>query len=125
MIDGFNEEWFTVNDDTRVLLSSRCGYPRKKMKFIAKVVVEALKNRSKNARLVQLFYDDKACSHCINIVSDSDKDNDNIAQEIENIINSIYDYGNDIVEMDIVKEGNKDSDHYDHMAYLSNEFFKK
>lgn len=125
MIEGFSEEWFTVDDDTRVLLSSRCAFPRKKIKFIAQVVVEALKNHSANARLVSIFYDDKACSHCINIVSDNKKEDIHIAQKIENIVNSIYDYGNDIVQMEFVESGNKNSDHYDHMTYLSNKFLKK
>lgn len=117
----FHSEWFTV-ENSRVFLKCRNGFPDDQMKFIANVAIKALRNRSSSARLVHIFYDDKAFVHCLYFVSDEPEDK-NIATEVANIINDIFNYGNDIGEMLIVERGNKDSSHYNHMAYLSGQFF--
>ncbi len=119
----FHSEWVTI-EDTRVFLQCRDGFPSEHTKFIAELAVKALKYRTSDARLVHIFYDDKAGVHCLYFVSDNPEDKI-WADEVVELINGICNSGNEIGEMVIVKQGNKSSNHYNHMAYLSKQFFEK
>lgn len=84
---GFHSEWVTL-ENSRVLLEYRGSFPSKRMHLIARVAVEASRQRSEDARLVKVYYDDKACSHVLTFASDNHSD-DGIEREIVNIINNI------------------------------------
>lgn len=116
-VSGFHSEWVTI-DNSRILLSCRGSFPGESMRFMAKIAVTALSVRSKSARLIQIFYDDKACVHQFIFASDETEDR-GFGDEVVGIVNDIYRYGNDIAEMIIVEPGDKNSDHYVHMEYLS------
>lgn len=114
---GFHSEWSTIGD-TRVYLQCRASFPGERMHFMANVAVKALEMRSKNARLVRVFFDDKSSVTSFTFASDAPEDKD-FADDVVAIINDIFCYGNDMGEMIIVPVGDKHSDHYDHMEHLS------
>lgn len=114
---GFHSEWVTI-ENSRVFLECRGSFPGKKMHFIAQVAVEALSQRSEDARLVNVYYDDKSCCHTLTFASDNPED-EGFEQEVVGIINNIYRYANDSAEMVLVERVDRSHDHYVHMEHLS------
>ncbi|MCC0191373.1 hypothetical protein [Pseudomonas aeruginosa] len=118
-VPGFHSEWFTI-DDHRVLLKCRAGYPGERERFIATVVARLLDSNSSDgqARLVQVFYDDKACVYSIEAASTDPADR-RLESPITDVLQSIFNSGNYICSMEVVKRGDEHSDHYHHMEHLS------
>jgi len=122
-ISGFHSEWITIKDH-RIYLSCRASFPDEIMFFMAKVIVEACDNNSDNAaRVTRIDFDDKAGVYAINIASTNSHDSvikDRLEPVLETIFkndeNSISTF---LVHVDIFEPGNTNSDHYDHMEYLS------
>lgn len=114
----FSSQWVSIGDN-RILLVSRDGFPSEIEEFIARISVEFLQhNSSGRARVTQIFYDDKACVHDISIASTLNEDKD-LEDRLTNVLHSIYNCGNYMVNIEIVPQGSESSDHYNHMAYLS------
>jgi hypothetical protein len=89
------------------------------MRFMAQVAaVTCDANSEGRARVVQIFYDDKACIWTVNIASTS-SDDKGLDDTLRTIFHSIYDDGNVQPHVMIVPEGRTDSDHYNHTEHLS------
>ncbi|MDH4869821.1 hypothetical protein [Pseudomonas sp. BN515] len=118
-VPGFHSEWFTV-DRHRVLLECRASYPGEQERFIATVASKVVDNNSVNneARLVRVFFDDKACVYSIEVAT-TDKGDLLLEGKITNVLQAIFNSGNYISDVRVVKRGDEQSDHYDHMEHLS------
>lgn len=117
-ITGFHSEWLTIGDN-RILLECRAGFPGHTERFIASVAAEFLNhNGSKHARVVSVFYDDKACSHFVTVASTA-KSDEQLGEPLTHVLHSIFGNGNCQVAASIVPAGDEQSDHYDHMEHLS------
>lgn len=115
---GFHSEWITVGEN-RILIECRAGFPGQMERFIASVACEFLMhNASKDARVVGIYYDDKSCVHTVTVAS-TDKSDKAIQERLMHVLHGIYANGNCQIRFEIVKKGDTDSDHYDHMEHLS------
>ncbi|UZE21843.1 hypothetical protein LOY67_17505 [Pseudomonas sp. B21-056] len=116
-VEGFHSEWFTVGKH-RVLLEARASFPDEDHKFIAAVIAKALDHNTERARLVRIFFDDKACVYSIHIAT-TDQTDKQLEDRLTEIVQSIYASGSYYCEIEVVEEGNESSDHYHHMEHLS------
>jgi len=115
---GFHSEWATIKDH-RVHLECRASFPDEKMRLIARVAVETCDNNSEGlARVVKVFYDDKACTWAINVVTTDPKDN-KLENQLMTVLHTMFGDGNCHTEVEIVASGNTSSDHYCHTEHLS------
>ena len=114
----FHSEWLTIGKH-RILIECRDGFPGEDERFIAEVSAKLVDNNSSKARIVSIYYDDKACVHTVTVASTKSEDQD-IESPLTNVLQAIFNCGNFLVNIEIVKRGNEDSDHYNHMAHLSN-----
>lgn len=115
--NNFHSEWRTVGKH-RVLIECRDGFPGEDEYFIAEVSAKLVDNNSRKARVVSIYYDDKACIHTVTVASTKIEDCD-IESTLTNVLQAIFNSGNFSVNIEMVKRGNEDSDHYNHMAHLS------
>jgi hypothetical protein len=90
------------------------------MRLIAKTAAAICdQHTAGRARVVQVFYDDKACIWTATIASTDPQD-----KALETIVTSAM-FDNEVVDanyvtqVEIVKEGDTQSDHYERMEYLS------
>lgn len=116
-VEGFHSEWFTVGNH-RVLLEARASYPDDDQKLIAAVIAKALDHNSEHARLVRIFFDDKACVYSIHVATTSQAEKQ-LEGRLTEIVQSIYGTGNYYCDIEVVKKGDESSDHYHHMEHLS------
>lgn len=116
-VEGFRSEWFTVGKH-RVFLESRASFPDEEHRFIATVVAKTLDHNSEHARLVKIFYDDKACVYGVEVATTDEADK-RLEHRLTEILHSIFDTGNYFCEITVVKKGDESSDHYHHMEHLS------
>lgn len=115
---GFHSEWITIGEH-RVLLECRASFPNENMRFIADVAVVACNNNTMGrARVVRIFYDDKACIWTVAVASTSPED-ESLEETLRTIFHNIYDDGNVQPQVTIVEEGATDSDHYNQTEHLS------
>lgn len=115
---GFHSEWITIANH-RILLECRASFPDERLRFIARVAVEVCQaRRAKDARVTKIFYDDKSCFTEIELASTARADDD-LADRLQKALHTIYGDGNCQAHMRIVREGDRASDHYDHMEHLS------
>ena len=116
---GFHSDWITLGKH-RILLECRASFPDEKMRFIANVVAVTCDNNSQShrARVVHINYDDKACIYTITIASTDAKDS-KLEKVVADALATIFHNGNCQAQVVIVKKGDEDSDHYDHMEHLS------
>lgn len=116
-VEGFHSEWFTVGKH-RVHLEARASFPDEEHKFIATVVARTLDHHSTHARLVRVYFDDKACVYGVDVATTEEADKA-LEQRITEILHSIFDSGNYLCNVTVVAKGNESSDHYHHMEHLS------
>ncbi|QZP26213.1 hypothetical protein [Pseudomonas mosselii] len=117
-VAGFHSEWVTLGRH-RVLLECRASYPDKADHFIAGVVAEIINhNGSGDARLVHVYYNDKASIHHVTIAS-TNQDDLALGDLTTKVLQSIYGSGNYDCDVQIIERGNESSDHYEHMEHLS------
>ena len=116
--NDFHSEWLTVGKH-RILIECRDGFPGAEERFIAKVSTKFVDNNSDSAKVVSIYYDDKACVHSVTLASTKSEDRE-MESTLTNVLQAIFNNGNILVNIEIVKRGNEDSDHYNHMAHLSN-----
>lgn len=116
---GFHSEWVTI-DRHRILLECRASFPEQKMRLIASVAAATCDSHaeSKLARVVQVFYDDHSSMYHVKIAS-TDPEDRKIGDEVRDALQTIFNNGNCVADVVIVKPGNASSDSYDHMAHLS------
>jgi hypothetical protein len=115
---GFHSEWIT-NGDNRVYVQCRAGFPGTTEHFIVSVACEFLThNATDRARVVSIFYDNKACSHLVTVAS-TKKEDQVVEDALMQVLHAIYANGNCQVTVEIVAKGDEHSDHYDHMEHLS------
>jgi len=115
---GFHSDWITI-DDHRILLECRASFPSDEMKFVARVVVATCdSNSGGDARVTNIFYDDKACVWSIGIASD-DASDIGLEKAVDTVLQTMFACGNYQSTVTVVKAGNKASDHYCHAEYLS------
>ncbi|MDD2800784.1 MAG: hypothetical protein PHE96_04935 [Methylococcales bacterium] len=116
--NSFYSEWITIGHH-RIFIECRDGFPSSDERFIAEVSAKVVDhNSSGSARVVSIFYDDKACVHCVTVAS-TDKADTQIESALTTVLHNIFNNGNSIVNVEIVKRGNESSDHYNHMEHLS------
>lgn len=116
-VEGFRSEWFTAGKH-RVYLEARASFPDDDHRFIAAVVARTLDHNSSDARLVKVFYDDKACVYSVDIAT-TNKADTALESRITNILHSIFNTGNYVCNVEVVARGDESSDHYHHMEHLS------
>ncbi len=117
-ITGFHSEWITIKKH-RICLEGRASYPDDLMKFIAQVAVEVCDNNSEgDARVVRIYYDDKACIWIIFVASVDQRDKE-LEDRLRTVLHTIFNHGNCQPEIVIVKPGDTSSDHYNHTEHLS------
>ncbi|MGH8350840.1 MAG: hypothetical protein ACRES5_30390 [Pseudomonas sp.] len=116
-VEGFRSEWFTVGKH-RVHLEARASFPDEEHKFIATVAARTLDHHSIHARLVSVFFDDKACVYSVHVATTEEADKV-LEQRITEILHSIFDSGNYFCDVTVVAKGDESSDHYHHMEHLS------
>ncbi len=115
---GFHSEWITVGDH-RILLQCRASFPDDNMRFMAQVAVTTCDANSQGrARVVEIFYDDKACIWTINVASTNTEDKQ-LEDALMTVFHTMYCHGNVQPQVQIVEEGNTDSDHYNRTEHLS------
>jgi len=116
---GFHSEWITI-DKHRILLECRASYPDQKIRFIASVAAAICDNHSESrrARVVQVFYDDHSSMYSVKIAS-TDPEDRKIGDVVAEVLQTIFNNGNSLSDVVIVKKGNEGSDSYDHMEHLS------
>ena len=115
---GFHSEWLTIKEH-RILLECRASFPDETMKFIARVAVEFCNYHTDNeARVVTIYYDDKACIWTTTIAS-TNPSHQELEGELTRVLQGIYADGNRTVDVVIVNAGDPESDHYNHMEHLS------
>lgn len=118
---GFHSEWATVQATRnihRILLECRASFPGHREHFIAAVAAEFVDHQTENARVVHVYYDDKACNPHVKIAT-SNPDDEKIVRGLEDVFGAIYGYGNCSAEVVVLEPGDTHSDHYEHMEYLS------
>ena len=119
---GFHSKWINIKgckNEHRILLECRSGFPSDEEEFIARVAVELVdRNSDGNARVVRVFYNDKACIHDV-IIASTDKKDSHLENKLLNVLHSIFGNGNPTVIFIEVQPGNTSSDHYNHMEHLS------
>lgn len=123
----FHNEWVSIGEHHRILLTVRDGYPTPKLRFYAEAVVHVIEyaemlgnNGRSDLRLVSLFYDDTHNGY--NIIIGCTIDNAAaryVESEVEKLLNILIPGAMINVDLHVAPEGNIHSDHYDHMAYLS------
>lgn len=116
-IDGFRSEWITIGKH-RVLLEARASFPDEDHRFIAAIVAKFLDYNSTHARLVKVFFDDKACVYSIETAT-TDAAEKELESSITQLVQSVYGTGNYYCDMTLVQKGDELSDHYHHMEHLS------
>jgi len=116
-VEGFRSEWFTVGKH-RVLLEARASFPDDEHKFIASVAAKIVDHHSEHARLVRVFFDDKACVYSIHVAT-TDKAEKSLEGKITEVVQSIFGSGNYFCDIEVVDKGDEASDHYHHMEHLS------
>ncbi len=115
---GFHSEWLTVGRH-RVLLHCRAGFPDANMRFMAKVAaITCDANSERRARVVEIFYDDKACSWTVSVAS-TDAADKQLEDILLTVFHTMYAHGNIEPQVQIVEQGNTDSDHYNLTEHLS------
>jgi hypothetical protein len=115
---GFHSEWVTIHGH-RILLECRASFPDEQMRFVASVAVEMCEHGPHTeARVLTVFFDDKASVYAIKIGTTDPKD-DVLSTRLEHVIQTIYHGCPVTVEVIVIPEGNRDSDHYEHMEHLS------
>ena len=115
---GFHSEWVTIKDH-RVLLECRASYPDETMRLIARVAVETCDNNSEGrARVVQVYYDDKACIWTVTVATPEPKDK-KLEDDLMTVLHTMFAHGNCQPTVEIVKPGQTSSDHYHHTEHLS------
>ncbi len=115
--EGFRSEWLTLGKH-RVYLEARASFPDEEHRFIASVAAKTLDNHSQHARLVRVFFDDKACVYSIEVASTSEGDK-HLEDKITGIVQAIFGSGNYLCDVMVVAKGDEQSDHYHHMEHLS------
>ena len=116
-VEGFRSEWFTAGKH-RVYLEARASFPSDDHRFIATVAAQTLDHNSSHARLVKVFFDDKACVYGVHIATTEEADKA-LEDHIPSIRHSIFNSGNYFCDVEVVDKGNEASDHYHHMEHLS------
>ncbi len=119
LIRGFRSAWITIKEH-RILLECRGGFPGEVMEFAARLAVEVcdFNSRGKKARVVKVYYNNKACVTTVTMAS-TDKTDCELEALLTGAWYNIYNGSPFDVRMVIVERGNESSDHYDHMEYLS------
>lgn len=115
--EGFRSDWYTVGKH-RVLLEARASFPDDDHRLIATVAAKLIDHHSEHARLVRVFYDDKACIYSIEVATTAAVDQ-SLEGQITEVIQSIYGTGNYYCSVEIIPKGDEQSDHYHHMEHLS------
>lgn len=115
---GFHSDWITVGDH-RILLHCRASFPDENMRFMAQVAAITCNANSEGlARVVEIFYDDKSCIWTVNVAS-TNPDDKQLEDTLMTVFHTMYSHGNVQPQVQIVEEGNTDSDHYNRMEHLS------
>jgi len=115
---GFHSEWVTEGDH-RILLECRASFPDETMKLIAKVAAVTCDSNSEGrARVVRVFYDDKACIWTVDVASTDPKDKQ-LEDALISVLHTMFAHGNCQPQVEIVEEGRTDSDHYHRTEHLS------
>lgn len=115
--EGFRSDWVTLGKH-RVLLEARASFPDEDHRFIATVAAKLIDHHSEQARLVRVFYDDKACIYSVDVAT-TDADDQRLEGKITEVIQSIYGFGNFYCSVELIAKGDEQSDHYHHMEHLS------
>lgn len=116
-MSDFHSEWVTIGQH-RILISCRASFPNAHHRFVAEVAATTCSARSETARVVRLFYDDKACCQIIDIATDNEEDQF-LAERITDVLQTIFDDGSYLAQVQVVEPGNEDSDHYHRTEHLS------
>jgi len=116
-VEGFRSEWLTIGKH-RVHLEARASFPDDEHRFIATVAAKTIDHNSGRARLVSVFFDDKASVYGVNVATTEEADK-GLEDKITQILHSIFNTGNYFCDVTVVAKGDESSDHYDHMEHLS------
>ncbi|MBP5958149.1 hypothetical protein ICA16_20945 [Pseudomonas anatoliensis] len=116
-VEGFRSEWLTLGKH-RVFLEARASFPDEEHRFIATVVAKTLDHHSQHARVVRVYFDDKACVYSIQVAT-TDEGDKSLEDKITEIVQSIFGSGNYICDVEVIAKGDEASDHYHHMEHLS------
>lgn len=116
-VEGFRSEWFTVGKH-RVHLEARASFPDEEHKFIAAVAARTIDHNSTQARLVRVYFDDKACVYSVEVATTDELDKA-LENRITEVLQSIFNTGNYFCDVTVVAKGDELSDHYEHMEHLS------
>ena len=116
--EGFHSEWLTVGHH-RILLHCRASFPDENMRFMANVAaITCDANSEGRARVVDIFYDDKACIWTVNVAS-TDAADTQLEDTLRTVFHTMYGDGSIQPQVQIIQEGNTDSDHYHRTEHLS------
>jgi len=89
------------------------------MRFMANVAaITCDANSERRARVVEIFYDDKACIWTVSVAS-TDAADKQLEDTLLTVFHTMYGHGNIQPQVQIVDEGNTESDHYDPTEHLS------
>jgi hypothetical protein len=127
---GFGSEWVTVGDLYRVFVNCRNGFP-------GPAHAEVLRNAcmleagtfSGEARIVELFDDDKAGVYCVNVATTCEEDSGKIGRFEESLQELTLGEERDGVgswvtaKIEVYPKGRTGSDHYDHARHLASLHF--
>jgi len=114
---GFHSEWITV-EGQRVLLECRASFPGEYMRFMARVAAFTVGANARNAAVVRIFHDDKACCHLVDVAS-TDAEDEGVCDRVTEVLQMMHDDGSRYSQFQLVEEGKRDSDHYHHIEHLS------
>jgi len=118
---NFYSEWITITQH-RVLLE--CSFPDDEHRFIAKVAVETcehfsyLEKSCDTARIICVFYNDKASCYDIFIASTNPK-HEELVDRLTIVFNNIYPENPANVVFELCKEGESSHDKYNRTQYLA------
>jgi hypothetical protein len=116
---NFHADW-VAEYGSRIYLQCRDSFPNETMRFVAKVTAFACNSHSENAQIVRVYYDDKACIYLIDIAS-TDPNDERLVDIIFEALDKLFGHSMCQPQFTLVPDGNRDSEHYCHMEYLSRE----
>lgn len=116
--DGFHSTWLTVRDH-RIFVDHRTGFPSPEDKRIAELAATFVEYKcSPDARVIHIFFDDKAGQYCITVASTEARDSAIVDDLPDALWKDFYNAGF-AVWFNLVPPGYRASNRYNHMEYLS------
>lgn len=123
---GFHDEWITRGPH-RIHVSVRDGFPSQYEIGIADLCARLLIERSEEwpeTRLVSVFHDDTHSQIIIRAGTDRNEDIGPAKVALNALVKLFWPTVQILVFVDLVKKGYRQSDHYDHAAYIVGSFYR-